>query len=626
MGNVCDVRERRRLKGESRVLTPEESRLIEKNHNLIFSFLSKYQLSVDDYYGSAALGLIDAIKAFDTNKGTSLSSFAFTCMRNRAFQQVRKEVQKMPGKDGRTIVLVSLDESINTNFEKNKEDGIHLMDALVDPRSSNFAEDIGSCMTVSSNLCYCYPNELEVLVLIMLGYNRIEIGKRYGVTRSAIVRRIERARDITISEGYKSPNIQRRARKLIKRLSDKEQFTSYISYLNKLGQLAGVGINFTDSEFFSLIRQGEIEITASLYDYLEEYLREIRSIKRLSREKIRIRGVCLDAEQTEPKQESASVEQVELGQEQEIESIEQEPVEPASAETEQEGIEQEPVEPESVKPEQEPESIEQALDDVEQEPESVEQPEQSVLMADAISIDRDMYELLPTSTLKKLRDSDLRAMYFDNEAFHLLRAGNVEKVFEYYGVQHILTAHSLLRWFRSNYEPMYGNDKLKEIIEKKGEDVRIGFMQTEACPICHREMRLIVRAAKHVDYLLLSVKDQKDGPDRFIRSYILERAVNRFKNIGVVLEYGLDIQPILFKTVGLRKEVEEVRSSRIPREVLDVVYLVGTGSGKFLTYHNILDSSGSGKLTVGVQAEVPQNIYRLVEDVYNGFSKEQGKS
>ena len=71
-------------------LTETKKRLVEKNHNLIYAFLSQMRLSVDDYYGLAAIGLCKAADAYQPGK-SSFSTYAYRCMHNEIASHWRRE-------------------------------------------------------------------------------------------------------------------------------------------------------------------------------------------------------------------------------------------------------------------------------------------------------------------------------------------------------------------------------------------------------------------------------------------------------------------------------------------------------------------------------------------------------
>lgn len=63
------------------MMTEEQRKLAEDNHNLIYDFIHKNGLNVDDYYDIFAIGLCKAAINYDSTKG-EFSTLAFECMRN----------------------------------------------------------------------------------------------------------------------------------------------------------------------------------------------------------------------------------------------------------------------------------------------------------------------------------------------------------------------------------------------------------------------------------------------------------------------------------------------------------------------------------------------------------------
>lgn len=62
-------------------LTPQQQKLVEDNHNLIYSLAYKKNINLDEFYGDLAIGLCKAALAFDENRG-KFSTLAYTSMYN----------------------------------------------------------------------------------------------------------------------------------------------------------------------------------------------------------------------------------------------------------------------------------------------------------------------------------------------------------------------------------------------------------------------------------------------------------------------------------------------------------------------------------------------------------------
>ena len=57
-------------------LTPEQQKLVEENHDLIYHMLNYHRLNHEDYYDIAAIGLCKAALIFKKPKKVQFSTFA----------------------------------------------------------------------------------------------------------------------------------------------------------------------------------------------------------------------------------------------------------------------------------------------------------------------------------------------------------------------------------------------------------------------------------------------------------------------------------------------------------------------------------------------------------------------
>ena len=73
-------------------ITEEQRKLVEENHNLIYSFLQKYNLAIDEYYGLASIGLCKAGKTYNGDK-SNFSTYAYKCMFTTVMGELRKNKQ-----------------------------------------------------------------------------------------------------------------------------------------------------------------------------------------------------------------------------------------------------------------------------------------------------------------------------------------------------------------------------------------------------------------------------------------------------------------------------------------------------------------------------------------------------
>ncbi len=70
------------------MLTNEQCELITNNHNLIYSYAYKKNVSIQDNYDVLAIGLCKAAKIFNKSKG-EFSTLAYCCMENELLEQYR---------------------------------------------------------------------------------------------------------------------------------------------------------------------------------------------------------------------------------------------------------------------------------------------------------------------------------------------------------------------------------------------------------------------------------------------------------------------------------------------------------------------------------------------------------
>lgn len=69
-------------------LTVVEQKLVEENHNLIYDFINKKNLNLEEYYDILALSLCQAAKHYDVTKGC-FSTIANKCMTSGVIDYIR---------------------------------------------------------------------------------------------------------------------------------------------------------------------------------------------------------------------------------------------------------------------------------------------------------------------------------------------------------------------------------------------------------------------------------------------------------------------------------------------------------------------------------------------------------
>jgi len=154
-------------------VTPEQQKLAEDNHGLIFDFLNKRNLPVDDFYGAAAVGLCQA--AISYNGKWKFSTFAFPCMNNevnKIFQTYNTQ-SRNPQKP-----LIYLDANINDEI------GISQKESIKD--YGNAEETAISQIQARYILKLLDKRERKIVEMLMSGLNQREIAITLGISQQNV--------------------------------------------------------------------------------------------------------------------------------------------------------------------------------------------------------------------------------------------------------------------------------------------------------------------------------------------------------------------------------------------------------------------------------------------------------
>lgn len=159
---------------------------ITENHNLIYSFLKSRNLTIDDYYDIAAIGLVRAAQTFQEEKSSKFSSYAYFVMWN----EIKNEWRKNSAQHRETQKYLV---SYNQNIKNNSEDGkIIFLDCLPDKNCDIENETV--IKIVLKNFFDKIKNEKEkkILCKFISGYKQREIAEEFNVTPSNISRIINK--------------------------------------------------------------------------------------------------------------------------------------------------------------------------------------------------------------------------------------------------------------------------------------------------------------------------------------------------------------------------------------------------------------------------------------------------
>lgn len=172
-------------------LTAEQTKLIEDNHNLIYSFLHKYNLKIDDYYGIVAIAFCKAATSYNSNV-SNFSTYSFRCMELAYFHHLRKQSAAKRAFSDKNISLYDvMDEDNNGNK-------VLLLDII--PGSDNTELEALSNVSIQEFLEAQQKREQKILELAAQGLTQKQIMSIVGISQPQVSRIISKMRKIFNNE------------------------------------------------------------------------------------------------------------------------------------------------------------------------------------------------------------------------------------------------------------------------------------------------------------------------------------------------------------------------------------------------------------------------------------------
>ena len=160
-------------------LNDEQRKLVEQNHNLIYSAMTKCGIrrqDFDDYYGFAAIGLCKAAIDYDESKAKSFSTYAYKCMQKEIIAYTR---WRFADKRDERLTL-SYNQLMKDLDEDEKEYSFLLADKKNNEKKLIFFLCFDEQMRILNN------KDRLIINLKAKGYTNEEIGNTLGVTYQAI--------------------------------------------------------------------------------------------------------------------------------------------------------------------------------------------------------------------------------------------------------------------------------------------------------------------------------------------------------------------------------------------------------------------------------------------------------
>lgn len=155
-------------------LSKKQQEFVEKNHNLIYKAINKYNLNIDDFYGIAAIGLCKAALTFDESKGFKFSTYAMTVIDNAIKQEFKRNEKE------RKVIIDSL-ETVILVGENGEE--LTLGDTIQSPR---FEDASNASVDINRLLKKLTVQELNVILRLLRGMKQSDIAVEIGVSRSRV--------------------------------------------------------------------------------------------------------------------------------------------------------------------------------------------------------------------------------------------------------------------------------------------------------------------------------------------------------------------------------------------------------------------------------------------------------
>lgn len=162
----------------SKTLNDTQRKLVEDNHNLIYSYLHSHNLSLDaieDWYGTAAIGLCKAALVYDENRGAKFSTLAYICM--------DREVKLIMRKSKRSVrATMSLDAELTSG-----DGGCYLTDLVADPYDFTSTIFINDAIRIATEGLSSRDKTI-IHMIVDLGMSQKKISDQFGISQAMVSR------------------------------------------------------------------------------------------------------------------------------------------------------------------------------------------------------------------------------------------------------------------------------------------------------------------------------------------------------------------------------------------------------------------------------------------------------
>lgn len=165
-----------------------EEKLINHNLRLVAHIVKKFnfaKIEQDELISVGSIGLMKAVKSYDTEKGHSFSTYASRCIQNEILMMIRSQ--------RKFINEVSLEDKVKTDKDGNE---VALIDALEDPKAQ--VEENAETQIMYQKLITLIDSKLDSrekeILYLRYGINgtipqtQNEVAKKLNISRSYISR------------------------------------------------------------------------------------------------------------------------------------------------------------------------------------------------------------------------------------------------------------------------------------------------------------------------------------------------------------------------------------------------------------------------------------------------------
>lgn len=159
------------------ILTEEQRKLAEENHNLIYKYMGNNDLDFSEWYDLLAIALCRAAYNYDY-KSSQFSTFAFNSFKMAYLTEIRNQNTRLKRTNGSVL-------SLNTEYNDDDDcSGYCLQDIIAD--DLNLEES--TCNKFYIDNIFSVLNKKEIYIISELSNNKTlaEIGRDLGLSKERI--------------------------------------------------------------------------------------------------------------------------------------------------------------------------------------------------------------------------------------------------------------------------------------------------------------------------------------------------------------------------------------------------------------------------------------------------------